>query len=263
MTDESNPKRQHEVELLSAWFCPFAQRAWIAMEYKYHGKYKLTNAMEVAEDGISYVKTKKLLDSNPNGMVPVVIDRREQPSCGDPVIVYESLICVEYIDECCVGDDSVVNKLLPGPASQRARCRMWADFCSKKIIAPFYRLLMKKTDDERQTAKEEILAGLKTFGTECKGPFFLGDTFGLVDISLAPWLVGGRLKVLEHYRHFSIPNTSDYAKFHEWSEAVEHHPSFAATVCDVERLIGSYKRYADGTAKSQVGDAVRKGTAMP
>ena len=36
-----------------------------------------------------------------------------------------------------------------------------------------------------------------------------------------------------------------------------------STVADEARLIASYQRYADGTAKSKVGDAVRNGTAMP
>ena len=35
------------------------------------------------------------------------------------------------------------------------------------------------------------------------------------------------------------------------------------TLQDDEKLIASYKRYADGSAKSQVGDAIRKGGPMP
>uniref|UniRef100_A0A7S4J9A9 Glutathione transferase n=1 Tax=Odontella aurita TaxID=265563 RepID=A0A7S4J9A9_9STRA len=262
MSDQPKQERQsaegfssNQIELLSAWFCPFAQRAWIAMEEKCSDKYKLTNAMEVADDEISYVKIPELLKTNPNGMVPVVIDRRGSES----IIVYDSLICVEYIDE-CVGDSG---KLLPGPASQRARCRMWADFCTKKIVSPFYRLLMKKGKDERLKAADEILAGLRSFGDECRGPYFLGETFSFVDIALAPWFVGGRVRVLEHYRNFSIPKTAEYAKFYQWAEAVGKRRSFSATVCDEEKLIWSYKRYAEGTAKSQVGDAVRSGTTMP
>ena len=52
------------VRLLSAWFCPYAQRAWISMEEKNHGAYTLENVMEVAADGVSYGALQLLASSD-------------------------------------------------------------------------------------------------------------------------------------------------------------------------------------------------------
>lgn len=49
----------------------------------------------------------------------------------EATVVFESLICLEYIDECC-GDPTV--QLFPGAAPQRARQRMAINFVEKKVV---------------------------------------------------------------------------------------------------------------------------------
>jgi hypothetical protein len=49
------------------------------MEEKIPGGYELKNVLEINADNISYDKDPLLLSSNPNGMVPVILD----PSTGD------------------------------------------------------------------------------------------------------------------------------------------------------------------------------------
>lgn len=246
----------NKLRLLNAWFCPYAQRAWIACEAKFgSGNYELVNAMEIAEDQISYIKDKELTDATPRGLVPVLIHHANNNNKKE--IVYESLVCVEYIDEQFEGP-----KLLPGSPGDRARSRIWADFCNKQIVASFYQLLVKKLPDEREKAAKHMLDSIAEFSAQIEGPFFLGETPSFVDISLAPWMVGRR-SVLKRFRNFTIPDTPAYAKFNRWQQAVSEWDSFKATVVDEEKLIKSYQRYADATAKSKVADAVRNGSAMP
>lgn len=66
----SAPTDKSQLELLSAWYCPYAQRAWLALEEKsggVEGVYTLTNAQDIAEDEITYIKSPALLAANPKG----------------------------------------------------------------------------------------------------------------------------------------------------------------------------------------------------
>mmetsp|Transcript_14467 Transcript_14467/g.32260 ORF Transcript_14467/g.32260 Transcript_14467/m.32260 type:complete len:378 (+) Transcript_14467:153-1286(+) len=274
-TNSNNDHNDH-VELLSAWFCPYAQRAWIALNEKAGiGNFRVTEAMETVGPDEHYEKIPKLLESNPNGLVPVIIDRRgarnnvdnegdssqDNENIAPTIIVYESLVCVEYADEAL---GSTPGTLLPGPPGQRAEARMWADKLNKQVSTSFYRLLIKQTKEEQDKAADVILSALRDFSCHCREPYFFGDEFTLVDIALAPWAVGIRMDVLRHYRNFEIPMNEEYERYHAWAKAISQRPSFKATACtDLPAMIGIYRRYAEGTALSKVGDAVRGGSAMP
>lgn len=233
------------VELLSAWFCPYAQRAWIALEEKCEGAFAVTEAMK-RKPPATFEKKSMLLEKNPGGQVPVVVDRR-----GDgEVIVCESLICVEYIDE-AMGDGKPT--LLPGPPSRRALARMWADKLNNTVCTEFYKLLMGKDHVAVDAAAAKILSCLHEFSQQCKGPFFFGEEFGIVDIALAPWAAGIRMDILKHYRNFEVPRTDGYGKYWEWFAAVSKRPSFIATSTDdIASLIEIYIPYVDGTGYSTV-----------
>mmetsp|Transcript_4564 Transcript_4564/g.8166 ORF Transcript_4564/g.8166 Transcript_4564/m.8166 type:complete len:261 (-) Transcript_4564:176-958(-) len=233
-----------KIELLSAWFCPYAQRAWIALEEKCPGNFTVSEAMERKPPNI-FEKTPLLLEKNPKAQVPVIIDRR-----GDAeVVVYESLICVEFVDEAMNDDDGPV--LLPGPPSQRANARMWTDKFNNDLCSAFYSLLLKQDKDGQESAAEKILTSLREFAKHCKGPFFYGEEFTMVDIAIAPWAVGLRMDVLEHYRNFEVPRTGEYAMYWEWVSAVSKRPSFITTTSNLPAMIDVYRPYAEGTAYTQ------------
>ena len=65
-------------------------------------------------------KPKELLDLNPYGKVPVLVD-------GDAVI-YESAIINEYLDE-----KYPDIPLMPADPCQRARIRIWIDYCNTRL----------------------------------------------------------------------------------------------------------------------------------
>lgn len=241
---------KEEMELLSAWFCPYAQRAWMAMEIKCPGQFKVTEALKItSSDGVyakdSLDRIPLLKESNPLGLVPVIIDRRS----GKPTSICDSLICVEYIDE-VYGDKNDTNKLLPGGPAQRAEARMWSNRLNDDIATTFYGLLLKQNKADQEKAANKMLSAVKDFCQSCKGPFFYGDEISIVDITIAPWLVGARMEaVLKHYRNFEVPSTEEYSKYFQWRDSVSKHPAFVATAStDFEAVTTVYRRYADGTA---------------
>lgn len=234
-----------KIELLSAWFCPYAQRAWIAMEEKCPGEFSLTESMKIVPPTF-FEKTKLLMEKNPKAQVPVIIDKR-----GDTEeVVYESLVCVEFVDE-AMGDGKPM--LLPGPPSQRAHARIWANKLDNVICTQFYHLIMNQDKVLQRAAAENILSGLREFSKHCKGPFFYGEELSIVDIVIAPWVVGVRMDVLKHYRAFEIPRTAEYDKYWEWAGAIRERPSFIATDSnDLPAMIDVYLPYARGTGYCSV-----------
>ena len=83
-----------KLNFYSAWFCPFAQRAWIALLEK-----------DVAFEYIEYnpykEKSDEFLRLNPRGLVSVLEVNGQS--------VYESDVCIEFIDEY----GGATNRLLP------------------------------------------------------------------------------------------------------------------------------------------------------
>ena len=86
------PGRRPVVTLVSSWFCPFAQRAWIALNHRGIA-YDWVEALDWNADG-SYKKAPVLLAHNPQGLVPTIIGRH-----GSGEVVTESSICVEFADD--------------------------------------------------------------------------------------------------------------------------------------------------------------------
>lgn len=229
----------------NAWFCPFAQRAWIAFLEK-------GVAFEYIEQD-PYNKTAEWLAVNPRGMVPAIVHNGKS--------IYESSVCIEYIDEAW----DTGKYLLPKDPYERACVRVSSEVIGKKIVPPFYRLLLKKTEEERDSAKQEMLAGIKAlFDDETNystGPLFGGETLNMVDIMLVPFAYRMQL-ILPHYRGWSIPQDG-FERYHKWYAAVSQCVSVQKTIPEEQKLVEEYKRYAEDTAQSKVAEAIRKGTVLP
>lgn len=235
-----------DTKLYCSWFCPFAQRAWIALNHK-----KIP-FQYVEQD--PYDKTPEWLAISPKGLIPCIVNEGRT--------IYESSVCVEFIDEYWAEGKS----LLPEDPYARAVVRIWSDHISKKIVPHFYALLLKRTTEEREIAKQGLLDGIKKFqdAIHKDGPYFMGVDFGMVDIMLAPHAQRlSRGNVTDHYRNFSVPDTHEYEKFHEWWRCVQRVEAYKQTVQPVERLLERYKGYAEDTYQSQVAEAVRRGKALP
>lgn len=201
-----------------------------------------------------YNKTPEWLAVNPRGLVPAIVHNGKA--------VYESAVCIEYVDEAWKTD----KQLLPSDPFERARVRILSDHISKKVVPPFYQLLMKKEDGEREEAAKNIVSSLKSLFSDFEsnsGPFFGGDSLNMVDIMLAPFAYRFDI-ILGHYRNFVVPKEGEeLVKYHQWYAALMENENFKKTLPDKQRLLETYQRYADGSAKSLVGEAVRKGTGLP
>ena len=254
------------LKLVSSWFCPFAQRAWIALNHRGIA-YEWIEALDWHADG-SYKKSHILLEHNPQGLVPTIIGQ-----LGSRQVVTESLLCLEFADDFAAAypDSDPANgnaPLLPLDPWELSKVRERCDWVNKKLCSPYYTILVRPEWEVRRAAFEELLNSLREFSAHCEtspGPFFLsGGNLGAVDIALIPWAC--RYYALDHYRSgfghgdFRIPKDDpSLAAFHRWCEASFSLPSVESTIPDHQRYIDHVVKYADGSAQSKVGDAVRAG----
>ena len=231
------------VKLYCSWFCPFAQRAWIALLEK-------DVAFEYVEID-PYNKTPEFLAINPRGLVPVIVQ-------GDKS-VFESSVCVEFVDEAWGSSQ----KFLPTDPWERANARILADYVNRRIVPTFYKILQMQEEEEQEKAKTEMLKHVEFVSKSMAkdGPFIMGDTFGLADITLVPFTL--RFDILKKYRGFSVPESPEFDRFRAWMKACHARESIKKTLPDYERLTAKYQRYADNSAKTEVADAIRTGGTMP
>ncbi|KAH9622983.1 hypothetical protein KSS87_023084 [Heliosperma pusillum] len=158
----------NEVVLLDFWPSPFGMRVRVALgEKEVNYEYK--------EEDLSN-KSELLLKMNPVlKKIPVLIHNDKS--------VCESLIIVQYIDE--VWRDK--NPLLPSDPYKRAQARFWADFIDKKTFEGT-RKIWGTNGEEQEVGKKEFIEHLKVLEEQLGDkPYFGGDTFGYVDVSLIPF----------------------------------------------------------------------------
>jgi glutathione S-transferase len=153
-----------KLTLISHDLCPYVQRAVIALTEK-----------GVAFDRI-YVdlanKPDWLLAISPLGKVPLL-------KVGDAVI-FESAVILEYLEE------TQPNPLHPADPLARAQHRATIEFGSA-ILSDIWGLEIAQTREATMTKVEALgrkFARLE--GDLGAGPWFAGETFGLVDAAFAP-----------------------------------------------------------------------------
>lgn len=140
MSDDNGEIKQ--IEFFTSWFCPFAQRVWIALLYK-QASFK-----HVEQDPYDK-KNPELLAVNPKAMVPALL-------LDNGKLLYESAICVEYVDERWRTDGKA---LLSSDPYERAYARYWGQYVTKFGV-PIFQILKTK-GDEREKAKQEIVIHLQ------------------------------------------------------------------------------------------------------
>jgi glutathione S-transferase len=241
------------LQLYSGWFCPFVQRVWITLEEK-HIQYQY---IEVNP----YHKPKELLDLNPRGLVPT-LRWHDKP-------LYESTVLVQFLEEAYPQHSP---HLMPEDPYERWRVRVWTDFITTRIIPGFHRFLQYQGEGEGLDEKrQEFLDYIKDFvkAMDDKGPFFLGEEFGMVDVMIAPWAV--RFWVFDHFKGgLGIPDEgkggddeSVWGRWRKWLHAVSDKRSVRDTMSDKEHYLPIYQRYADDKAQSELAKATRAGKGVP
>jgi len=240
--------------LYSAWFCPFAQRVWACLNY-FHVEYDLIESLGSGMEA-AYTKHPDLLQWNPKGLVPTLVfqDGDEVDAKCESIDVLRDLYSERY----------------KGRESEFAKLHDEALEWNRQICSPFYRVLMKPDQASREQAWQDMVDGMAAFsdklvdGKDESISFYdydgkKDDEPSLVDFTVFPFV--HRLYIVEHYRGFSLsdadPAVSD--KIQRWQAKMEALPAITSTIAEKQPLIDVYLRYADGSAQSKVGDAVRSG----
>lgn len=158
---------QHERKLFCGWYCPFAQRAWIALEeLGLPYQYVECNPYEVdptlpggyTKKALSLSKKKELMPefiaASPRGLVPALQDvTKKGEGSDDPIRVWESSAILEYLDE-TYGP----GKLMPMDPHARALVRIFVDHCTGRIQKAYYTWLMEQSVVGQQKAKDDFFS---------------------------------------------------------------------------------------------------------
>lgn len=243
------------MNLYSAWYCPFAQRAWIALLYKNIN----FNYIEIDP----YHKTQEWLElSKGTGQVPVLIHPQntlEDQSIKTPITEDKTIVdsnrIIEYLDRI----DRAGADLFSVNESEQIEQKIWIGYINKKIIPYFYRFLKA---DAKSTfydeSKESLLEGIMTLTCAMKnsGAYFNGEKLSAVDIAFIPFAYRIKL-LLKHYKQFELPTSSEvWKRYHQWYSAVVKLSEFKQTslmLTDYDnRLTDFYLPYSKGGGQSDV-----------
>jgi glutathione S-transferase len=263
---------------LSAWFCPFAHRATLALEHHadrvdyewvealgWEQRKDENNVTGTGQEWWYHWKADELKRSNPSALVPTLIPVDPQTGEADESkSVFESLVTIDFIDQ--ISGATGKDRLVSEDPYEAARCRVWADKVNRDCCSPYYGVLVRKEDGERMEHFEHLIGGLKAFSRELKktsGPLFLADAqLSNVDLALLPWAF--RYYVFEQYRGPDyVISTSDaeLEPYHEWYDHVMSLDSVKRTLPDKDEYLEHIGKYADSSARSKVANAVRRGVS--
>ncbi|QRV72617.1 glutathione S-transferase [Ceratobasidium sp. AG-Ba] len=227
-----------ELVFYSGWFCPFVQRAWIALEAK--------GISYLYQEENPYKKDAKFVEKFPKGLVPGVLYK------GNPIA--ESLVILEFLE-----DAYPQTPLLPSDPYARAQVRYTVDGVTKSILPPFYRLLQAQETDKQDEARQDLYKGLQTFAKGIKGDFWAGEQLTHADIALIPFIV--RMPILEAHRNFKKAEVGH--DFEAYAERVVNLPSVQRTLSEPDRYEEVYGRYLRNETQSEVAKNTRAGRILP
>lgn len=197
--------------LISYDLCPFVQRSQVMLIEK-------GVAFEV-----DYVDLKNkpgwFLELSPTAKVPtleVVTDD------GRHVVLFESLVINEYLDEAAAGPP-----MLPADPLDKARARAWIEF-STVLLQDCFALTAARDEEELAPVLARVRAGLDRLERELgDGPFFLGDSMSLVDAAFVPALQ--RLKFADELYPPMALFGEHRPRVTRWWGSIEARPSVPAS----------------------------------
>ena len=210
------------IKIYSSARCPYAQRTRMLMIEK-------ELPFELIEVDLRN-KPDWFLAVSPYGKVPVIVD--------DGKTIYESAIINEYLDE------KFKNiPLMPAGPFERAKARIWMDYCSNKYLVLSRKLLTDNGNNELQIQnKEKLRQALIYMEKECfekneNGNFWLGEKISLVDLHYAPFFE--RFSAFKEL--FGVEWPEECVKLKGWWKAIEERDSYKMTVLPTDQHVDLYK----------------------
>lgn len=163
--------------------------------------------------------TEEILEANPYGTLPTLVDR--------DLALYESKVVMEYLDERFPHPP-----LLPVYPVARAQSRLWVyrierDWCTlvDQIVASPD---SKKAEAARKEFRESLISVASIFADM---DFFMNEEFTLVDCCLGPML--WRLPQLG----IDLPSNRQVKPLLDYMDRLFARPSFEESLTDLEREI--------------------------
>ncbi len=203
--------RRSSMTLFSDPTCQYSHRVRIVLAEKG----VTVDIEDIESNGI----TEEILEANPYGTLPTLVDR--------DLALYESKVVMEYLDERFPHPP-----LLPVYPVARAQSRLWIyrierDWCTliDTIIASPD---TKKAEAARKEFRESLIT-ISSIFTEM--PYFMSEEFTLVDCCLAPML--WRLPQLD----IKLPNNRQVKPLLEYMDRLFERPAFQESLTDLEREI--------------------------
>ncbi|XP_066288692.1 glutathione S-transferase omega-1-like isoform X2 [Branchiostoma lanceolatum] len=197
------PPGPGKLRLYSMRFCPYAQRTRLFLAAK--GIEHETINIHLRE------KPEWFLEKTPVGQVPVLEK--------DGKIVYESLVCNEYLDG--IYPDKCIT---PRDPLEKARQSMVLALWDAKV-AGFYNKLVFGKEDERPAAAKQFVDGLQYIENALTQLYFSGDNAGALDFNLWPWFE--RFSMLKSCVGVEV-SVDEFPKLTAWMERMLELPEVKA-----------------------------------
>ncbi|MCU1278566.1 MAG: Glutathione S-transferase [bacterium] len=192
-----------KLQLVSHPLCPFVHRSVITLIEK-DVPYELTY-IDLTN------KPEWFLELSPRGKIPVLV--------ADGTPLFESAAINEFLDE------THAPRLMPEDAMERARQRAWIEVAND-LFAAHGKLITAPSAAELEPATAALGIVLARFEKAAQGPFFAGETLGVVDIAVAPAF--HRMAVAES--ESAPPLLAKFPKVAAWAQRLVARPSTTRAV---------------------------------
>ena len=163
--------------------------------------------------------TQEILEANPYGTLPTLVDR--------DLALYESKVVMEYLDERFPHPP-----LLPVYPVARAQSRLWVYRLERDWCGLVDTIIANPDSKKAQAARKEFVESLISISDIfVEMPYFMSEEYTLVDCCLAPML--WRLPQLG----IEIPNTRQTKPLLAYIKRLFERPAFQESLSDLEREI--------------------------
>ena len=169
------------------------------------------------EDIDSAAVTEEILEANPYGSLPTLVDR--------DLALYESKVVMEYLDERFPHPP-----LLPVYPVARAESRLWVYRIERDWCVLIDQILSDPASEKSDHARKEFQESLITIASIFEEmPYFMNEEFTIVDCCLAPML--WRLPQLG----IVLPTNRQVKPLLDYMDRLFERPSFQESLTDLER----------------------------